>query len=62
MFLKEVSAQKSVVLKRHKIKPENLPFFAEMKSDELKMITIEKLSPELIIATWKRENKKWSKP
>ncbi len=42
---------------RHKIKPKNLSFSAELKSDVIKKMTVEKLSPELISATWKRENK-----
>lgn len=57
MFLKEVSAQRSILLKTYKIEPEKLSFSAKMKSDDLNMMTIEKWSLELIIATLKRENK-----
>jgi hypothetical protein len=51
MFLKEVSAQRSILLKTYKIEPEKLSFSAKMKSDDLNMMTIEKWSLELIIAT-----------
>jgi IS30 family transposase len=41
---------------RHKAKPKKLLFSAELKNEVIKKMTIEKLSPELISATWKREN------
>ena len=65
MFPKEVLVQKNTLLKtpkiktdtRHKKKSKNISFSAELKRDVVKKMTIEKLSPELISATWKRENK-----
>ncbi len=42
---------------RHKIKPKNFLFSAELKNDVVKKMRIEKLSPELISAGWKKENK-----
>lgn len=41
---------------RHKIKPKQVIFSAELQCDVVKKMTIEKLSPELISAVWKREN------
>ena len=43
---------------RHKAKPKRELFSAELKKDFVKKMTFEKLSPELISAVWKRENKK----
>jgi len=42
---------------RHKIKPKKILFSEELKRDVVKKMTIEKLSPELISASWNRENK-----
>ncbi len=41
---------------RHKTKYKKVFFSAELKNDIVKKMTIEKLSPELISAQWKREN------
>ncbi len=56
---KEYSAQKAQkkTETRHKVKPKNLLFSAELKDDVVKKMTNEKLSPELISAQWKKENK-----
>jgi len=56
---KKYSAQKAQKKTdiRHKAKPKNLLFSAELKNDVVKQMTIEKLSPELISAQWKKENK-----
>ena len=43
---------------RHKEKPKQVLFSAELKADVVSKMTVEKLSPELISAEWKRENKK----
>ena len=43
---------------RHKIKLKKILFSVELKRDVLKKMTVEKLSPELISAIWKRENKR----
>ena len=43
---------------RHKIKQKNTSFSSDLKSDVVKMMMIEKLSPELISATWERGNKR----
>ncbi len=40
---------------RHKTKPKRISFCAELKRDVIKKMTVEKLSPELISATWKRK-------
>ncbi len=42
---------------RHKIKPKQILFSTELKQDVVKKMTIEKLSPELISAGWKKENR-----
>ncbi len=42
---------------RHKEKPKRLLFSSELKNDVVKKMSIEKLSPELISAGWKKENK-----
>ena len=42
---------------RHKEKPKQVLFSAELKADVMNKMTVEKLSPELISAEWKKENK-----
>lgn len=42
---------------RHKVKPKRELFSAGFKKDVVKKMTVEKLSPELISAVWKKENK-----
>ena len=41
---------------RHKIKPKQVLFTTELKADVVKKMSVEKFSPELISAAWKREN------
>ena len=41
---------------RHKTKPKQILLTSALKADVVKKMTIEKLSPELISATWKKEN------
>ena len=43
---------------RHKMKLKKISFSAELKRDVVRKMTVEKLSPELISATWERENKR----
>ena len=56
---KEYSAAKAQTKTdmRHKAKPKSFLFSEELKMDVVKKMTVEKLSPELISATWKKENK-----
>ena len=42
---------------RHKIKPKKILFSADLKTEVVKMMTVEKLSPELISAIWKKESR-----
>jgi len=42
--------------KRHKEKPKQVLFSASLKVDVVKKMTVEKLSPELISAQWKKDN------
>ncbi|MBS1738880.1 MAG: IS30 family transposase [Bacteroidetes bacterium] len=42
---------------RHKVKPKRELFTADLKKDALTKMRIEKFSPELISAVWKKENK-----
>ena len=43
---------------RHKIKPKQILFSVALKEDIFKKMTVERWSPELISANWKKENKK----
>ena len=43
---------------RHRTKPKKITFSTELKSDIVKKMTVEKLSPELISASWKRDNRR----
>ncbi len=43
---------------RHKLKPKQILFSTELKRDVVKKMTIEKLSPELISAQWKKDHQR----
>jgi IS30 family transposase len=43
---------------RHKIKPKQVLFSTDLKNDVVNKMTVQKLSPELISAVWKKEDKR----
>ena len=54
VYKADKAQQKTVI--RHKEKPKQVLFLDFLKVDVVKKMTIEKLSPELIGAQWKKDN------